>query len=145
MFAVWAAARIAVSIYMQRNVGYADGLLGLITDVEIHSLRFRWGWDLAALVMFAAFAGIFQKLRGRPVILPTIVATSLAAALSIAMVMYPALTLSGRITSPFSGINRSLNESIAFAVVVTLLLMAVIAVLAGTQGKNPPAHPPARA
>jgi hypothetical protein len=145
MFAAWAAARIALGIYMRRDIDYLDALLGIVSDVEIHSLRFRWGWDLAVFVLFAAVVAVVQKLRRRAMLMPTIVSTLLAAGLSIGMVMYPALTLSGRMSSPFTGVDRSINESIAFAVVVTLTLVSVVVLIARAHRDTPSARPPARA
>jgi hypothetical protein len=145
MFAAWAAARIALAIYMRRDVNYLDALVGIASDVEIHSLRFRWGWDLAVFVLFAAAVAVVQKLRRQAVLVSTISSTLLAAGLSIGMVVYPALTLSGRMSSPFTGVDRSINESIAFAVVVTLTLVSVVVLLSRAHRDKPSTEPPARA
>ena len=145
MFAAWATGRIALSMYMRREIGYPDVLLKIATDVEIHSLHFRWGWDLVLFVLLAAVVATLQKLRNRNVFVPAALATIIAAALSIGMVAYPALTLSGRLSSPFTGVNRTINESIAFAIVVTLALVSVVVLLARAHRETPAAQPPARA
>jgi hypothetical protein len=119
-------------------------MVRVLPDVEIYSLRFRWGWDLSAFVLFAAVAAIIQKVRRRRVLVPITATTLLAAALSIAMVIYPALTLSGRMSSRFTGVDRWINESIAFAAVVALALVSAIVLLSRAQRENPAAHPPAR-
>lgn len=145
MFASWAMARIALSMYMRTDINYGDVLLSIVSDVEIHSLHFRWGWDFAALLFSAAIVAIVQTVRRRRVLVPTTVSAALAGVLSFGMVMYPALTLSGRMSSPFTGVDRSVNESVAFAVVATVVLVGVMTLLALAQREEPPARPPSQA
>ena len=139
MFAAWAAMRVMLSIYLQSNGSHTEALLRIVSDVEIHSLRFKWGWDFAAFAFFAAVAATVQKVRRRHIVIPAVVATLLAGALSIAMVLYPALTLSGRLSSPFTGVARSLNETKAFAATVTLALVTS-ALLLSRLGRDRPVH-----
>jgi hypothetical protein len=129
MFAVWAGGRIALDVYMRRDRFFPDAMLTIPTDVEIHSLSIRWGWDLALLVILAVIVATVQVRRRRPVFVPVIVSSTLTAALAIGMAYYPALTLSGRLSSPFTGVNRSLHESIAFAVVATVVVAALAMLL----------------
>lgn len=138
MFGVWAVVRIGIGMGLRRDLLYPDVLLKLATDVEIHSLQIRWGWDLWSFVLFALVAAIVQARRRRSIFVPAGLSAALAMGLALGMAYYPALTLSGRMSSPFGGLDRAFHESIAFAAVVILALGVVMTLLIVLRNRRPP-------
>jgi hypothetical protein len=133
MFGVWSSIRVGLDAYARGNPRIAESIWRNVTDVEIHSLQIRLGWDLAVLLLLAIIVVFVQLRRRRQIMVPVAGSLLLSAMLAVSMVYYPALSLSGRVNSPFIGVNRSLHESIAFAAIATAILAAITVGLAPTS------------
>jgi hypothetical protein len=127
MFLFWSIFRVIVTVYIHHDGRFADELQQLVTDVDVHTLRLHGGADLFFLLLtFASVAVIAQTIRGRPVLLPTVGALVVAGTLGLASSYYPALTLSGRVASPFTGPERTSEETVAFSIAGMFALGVVI-------------------
>lgn len=109
-------------------------LLRYRSRVEIHSLRFTPGLDLLVLPAAAVFVYIGGRFFRRAYSVAAIsAATVFATILSMMVNYYPALILSGRVSSPFPfvGVSRGLREAAAVAVIELVVTLVAAWLLVG--------------
>lgn len=137
VLSVWAMLRIALIRYIRSNPHYDDALLMVVTDVEIHSLQPRLGYDLLAIPLFALFAFfVFRGSRLRESIAAYAVTSAIALMLAVGMACYPAGILGGHLGSRFS---TSLSQSVAFAVTAVAGLLLISFLVRPSDRQGPPA------
>lgn len=119
--ATFAAVRIWL-ISRIETYGPKDWHLRFVTDVAIHSLRLKVGFD-AIVLLLAGFAiwVVCSVRRETGAVGIAVGATLISVACSVSVVYYPALILSGRLGSIFS---TTLSQTLAAWAVVTTVLVA---------------------
>jgi hypothetical protein len=135
MFLSFAVVRIVliqnVRNYFEQSSGPVDEqVLRIATDVEIHQLHLKVGYDLIALPLLGIGAFVVARRRGwSEAFVIAAGATILTSLLSLAMAYYPSLILSGRIGSPFQSYvtqNVAFATSAVISVAVAAFLFTVI-------------------
>ena len=120
----------------------ANNQLPLITDVEIHSLRARWGLDIVTVAIVAAVVALLR--RNRHVLADIVVAFVFALALAVGMVFFPAAVMGGHIrwplTTTYFGANGSIDYALTYAGVVATVLLIINRIAARTARAAAGAH-----
>lgn len=138
-FAVWATLRLELEyLWLTAREPFLPWwVLDFISDPEIHSLWFRPKWDFVVLPATAFLVCGARRFGPRPYPLLSVLAGLVASTVcALGMMYYPALILSGRIPSgKFRDVNSSFYESILFALITLLAILALYVVACWVQAR----------